>query len=56
VLLPGTTLLEGTAVGALTLVNRSIGPWGIYSGVPAKLVKARSREILNKQKLFEQDF
>ena len=55
VLLPGTTLLEGTAVGALTLVNRSIGPWGIYAGVPAKLVKARSREILNKQKLFEQD-
>jgi acetyltransferase-like isoleucine patch superfamily enzyme len=56
VLLPNTTLLEGTAVGALTLVNRSIGPWGIYAGVPAKLVKARSKEILNKQKLFEQDF
>ena len=56
VLLPNATLLEGTAVGALTLVNRSIGPWGIYAGVPAKLVKARSKEILNKQKLFEQDF
>jgi acetyltransferase-like isoleucine patch superfamily enzyme len=56
VLLPGTTLLEGTAVGALTLVNRSIGPWGIYAGVPAKLVKARSKEILDRQKIFEQDF
>ena len=56
VLLPGTTLFEGTAVGALTLVNKSVGPWGIYSGVPAKLVKARSKEILNKQKLFEQNF
>jgi galactoside O-acetyltransferase len=56
VLLPNSTLLEGAAVGALSLVNRSIGPWGIYAGVPVKLVKARSKEILNKQKLFEQDF
>lgn len=56
VLLPGITLLEGTAVGALTLVNKSIGPWGIYSGVPAKLVKERSKEILSKQILLEKDF
>lgn len=56
VLLPGTKLLEGTAVGALTLVNRSIGPWGIYAGVPAKLIKARSKEILDRQQIFEQDF
>lgn len=53
VILPGLTLLEGTAVGALTLVNKSIGPWGIYSGAPAKLIKARSKEILEKRVLLE---
>lgn len=49
VLLPNILLSEGTAVGALSMVNKSIGPWGIYAGVPAKLVKVRSRGLLNKQ-------
>lgn len=48
VLLPGTILGEGVAVGALSLVKGSLDSWGIYGGVPAKLLKPRSRALLTK--------
>jgi len=50
ILLPGATLLEGTAVGAMSLVASQIGPWGIYAGVPAKRVKIRSKNLLALEK------
>ena len=46
VVLPGVTIGEGCATGAMTLVNRDLEPWGIYIGVPARLLKARSRNLL----------
>lgn len=46
VILPGCDIGEGTAVGALALVTRSLKPWGIYAGSPAKLIKARSQKLL----------
>lgn len=51
--LPGVTLGEGTAVGAMTLISSSTEPWGIYLGVPAVRVKERSRELLEQLKQFE---
>jgi acetyltransferase-like isoleucine patch superfamily enzyme len=46
VILPRITIGEGSAVGALSLVTKSLKPWGIYFGSPAKLLKDRSRKVL----------
>jgi galactoside O-acetyltransferase len=46
VILPGVTIGEGAAVGALTLVNRSLDPFTIYAGVPARRLRHRSRAFL----------
>ncbi|MES2135450.1 MAG: acyltransferase [Pseudomonadota bacterium] len=48
VILPGTTLGQGVAVGALSLVKGNLPEWGVYAGVPAKLLKPRSRELLGR--------
>jgi galactoside O-acetyltransferase len=47
IILPGVEIGEGAAVGALSLVNRSCEPFGIYSGVPARFTKERSRALLD---------
>jgi len=46
VILPGITLGEGVAIGALSLVTKDCDPFGIYSGNPARRIKARSRNLL----------
>lgn len=46
VILPGTRLETGVAVGALSLVNRNCAEFGIYAGNPAKRIKERSRNLL----------
>lgn len=46
VILPGGDLGEGAAVGALSLVTRRVPDWTIVSGIPARHVKARKRNIL----------
>ncbi len=43
---PGVTLAEGCSVGAMSMVTQSTEPWFIYSGVPAKKLKARHRDLL----------
>lgn len=52
VILPGVIIEEGVAVGALTLVNKSLKAWTIYSGVPAKKVIRRNQNILKLEKKF----
>jgi galactoside O-acetyltransferase len=49
VVLPGVTLGDGVAVGALSLVNRSCDAFGIYVGNPAKKVKERKKDLLCKE-------
>jgi len=46
VILPGVTIGEGAAVGALTLVAKPLEPFTIYSGIPARRVGERSRALL----------
>jgi galactoside O-acetyltransferase len=48
VILPGVVLENGVAVGALSLVKTSLPAWGVYGGVPAQLLKARSKDLLDK--------
>lgn len=46
IVFPGVNLAEGCSVGAMTLVNKSTEPWGIYLGNPAKRIKERKKDIL----------
>ncbi len=46
IILPGVEIGEGTAVGAMSLVSKSLEEWSIYSGVPAKFIKKRSKKML----------
>lgn len=55
VVLPKVTIGEGSAIGALSLVTKSLDAWGIYAGSPARLVKARSRKLLELEQRFAQE-
>ncbi len=46
VILPGCTLAEGCAVGALSLVTKSLAAWTLFAGAPARRVQARSQRLL----------
>ena len=46
--IPGGSLGEGTAVGAMSLVNKVLNPWGIYYGVPCRYEKERSKELVSR--------
>jgi len=54
VVLPGSTLKEGAAIGALSLVNGVYEEWGVYAGTPTKKIKRRSKNCLNKEKKFRE--
>lgn len=51
-ILPGVTLGEGSAFGAMSLINKTTEKWGIYMGIPAKKIKDRKKEILELEKKF----
>jgi acetyltransferase-like isoleucine patch superfamily enzyme len=46
VILPGVNIGEGSSVGALSLVTKSLEPWGVYFGSPAKKLKERRKDLL----------
>jgi dTDP-4-amino-4,6-dideoxy-D-glucose acyltransferase len=50
IVLPGVTIGEGVAVGALSLVKQSLDPWKIYAGVPCRMIKKRKKNILDLEK------
>jgi acetyltransferase-like isoleucine patch superfamily enzyme len=52
VILPGLTLEEGVAVGALCMVNRDCLTFGIYAGSPARRIKERKRDLLGLERQF----
>jgi galactoside O-acetyltransferase len=43
VVLPGVTIEEGTAVGALSLVSKNLPEYGIYGGNPLRQIKNRTK-------------
>lgn len=45
VVFPSVTIGEGSVVGAMSLVNKSIGEWGIYAGIPVRFIKRRSNKL-----------
>lgn len=52
VILPGVSLHEGVAVGALSFVRKDCEAFGIYAGNPAKKIKERKRDLLEIEKKF----
>jgi acetyltransferase-like isoleucine patch superfamily enzyme len=46
VLLPGVTVGEGVAVGALALVGSDLLAWGVYVGSPARRISERSHALV----------
>lgn len=50
VILPGVTLEEGVAVGALSLVKSDCQAFGIYAGNPARRVRTRRRDLLDLER------
>lgn len=52
IILPGVTLAEGVAVGALSLITKNCEAFGVYVGNPARRVKERSRNLLSLEANF----
>lgn len=50
--LPNVTVGKGASVGAMSLVNKSLPPWGMYIGVPCKKIRDRDRNIIALEKKF----
>lgn len=53
VVLPGVTLEEGVAVGALSFINRNCEAFGIYAGNPARRVRERRRDLLKLAEILQ---
>lgn len=52
VVLPGVVLQEGSAFGAMSLINRTSEPWSINAGIPSRKIKNRSRDLLKMENVF----
>lgn len=50
IVLPDCTIGEGSSVGALSLVNKNLEPWVVYSGIPARKIKDRKKDLLVLEK------
>ncbi|OGH16801.1 MAG: hypothetical protein A3C30_00470 [Candidatus Levybacteria bacterium RIFCSPHIGHO2_02_FULL_40_18] len=55
IILPNIILEDGVCVGALSLIKNNCKSFCIYGGIPAKFIKKRSRELLEKEIKFLKD-
>ena len=56
VVFPGVTIGEGAVIGAGSVVTKSIEPWTINIGIPAKTIKKRPRaKILEYERLLSSE-
>lgn len=49
VVLPKVIINEGVAVGALSLITKDLEAWKIYSGIPARYLKNRNKDLITFQ-------
>ena len=52
IILPGSIIQEGVAVGANSLVKGECRAWSVYAGSPVKFIKERSRKLLELEAEF----
>ena len=55
VILPGVTLKEGVAIGALSFVSKNCEAFGVFAGSPIRYIKERKRDILQIERNFLQN-
>lgn len=55
VVLPGVTIKEGTAIGSMSLCNKTTDSWSIYIGIPAQKKGIRKKEVLTLEQEFLRD-
>lgn len=53
IILPGVTIGEGTAIGAMSFVSKNVDAWGIYVGNPLKFIKNRKKDMLESVKFLK---
>lgn len=53
VVMPGVTIGEGAIIGANSLVDRNLKPWGIYFGNPVKRIGEREKPTDERRALVE---
>lgn len=56
VILPGTKILDGVSIGACSLVQGRLKAWSIYQGTPAVLMRDRSKELLDLEKKYLEEY
>lgn len=56
IVLPNVVINEGAVVGALTLIKDTCKEFTVYTGVPAKAKKERSRDLLKVEEQFIQKY
>lgn len=44
--MPNVSIGTGSAVGSMSLVNKSLDSWGVYAGIPCRRIKDRSKKLL----------
>lgn len=52
IVLPGVTIHDGVAIGALSLIVKDCDEFGVYSGNPARKMLIRKRDLLEKERCF----
>ncbi|MGE6328537.1 acyltransferase [Psychrobacter pacificensis] len=54
--MPNVVIGDGSAVGAMSFVSKSLESWGVYFGIPVKRIKGRSKEILKLEKDYRESY
>ena len=52
IVMPGVTIGDGVAVGALSYVSKNLEPWYVYDGKPARKIYKRNKTMLKKYKKY----
>lgn len=55
IILPGITLAEGSSFGAFSLIKYNSVPWTINVGIPTKIIKTRSQNLLELETKFKEE-
>jgi galactoside O-acetyltransferase len=55
VLLPGVTVGDGAAIGAMSLVRADVEPFTVVAGTPARRIGTRSRRLLELERRLQED-
>lgn len=55
IVMPGVNINEGAVTGAFTFVDKDLLEWTINVGIPCRLIKKRSNNMLNLKKEYDKE-